>query len=213
MDQLHSLVKTQPPYATSACTALLNQLKYFAGNQIRNTASVGGNIVTGSPISDTCPLYMACGATFVLQGQGMPERQVLAEDFFLGYRCDSPLRPAPLIFLTVNLPCCRFDLHSHLRCVAWHVSCCEPVPVCCLLCHSSTGSTGLGLQDMAVVVATCMTSVCCSMLSKVALCKQLPAVSWSIESGVLLLLPTQVLAQIHSCSDLHTPTCCLMITC
>lgn len=86
MDQLRSLGKTQPAYATSACTALLNQLKYFAGNQIRNTASVGGNIVTGSPISDTCPLYMACGATFVLQGQGMPQRKVLAEDFFLGYR-------------------------------------------------------------------------------------------------------------------------------
>ena len=82
MDQLRSLVKTQPAHATSACAALVNQLKYFAGNQIRNTASVGGNIVTGSPISDTCPLYMACGATFVLQGQGMPQRQVLAEDFF-----------------------------------------------------------------------------------------------------------------------------------
>ena len=86
MDQLRSLVKTQPAHATSACAALLSQLKYFAGNQIRNTASVAGNIVTGSPISDTCPLYMACGATFVLQGQGMPQRQVLAEDFFLGYR-------------------------------------------------------------------------------------------------------------------------------
>ena len=109
MDQLRSLVKTQPAHATSACTALLNQLKYFAGNQIRNTASVGGNIVTGSPISDTCPLYMACGATFVLQGQGMPERQVLAEDFFLGYRCAPPPAPppppSPFLFLTVCLAC------------------------------------------------------------------------------------------------------------
>ena len=86
MDKIRTLVKSQPAHEMSTCTALLNQLKYFAGNQIRNTASVGGNIVTGSPISDTCPLYMACGATFVLQGQGIPERQVLAEDFFLGYR-------------------------------------------------------------------------------------------------------------------------------
>ena len=86
MDKIRGLVHSQPGHEMSACTALLNQLKYFAGNQIRNTASVGGNIVTGSPISDTCPLYMASGATFVLQAEGMPERQVLAEDFFLGYR-------------------------------------------------------------------------------------------------------------------------------
>ena len=86
MDKMRSLIKSQPAHEVSACTALLNQLKYFAGNQIRNTASVGGNIVTGSPISDSCPLYMACGATFVLQEEGKPQRSVLAEDFFLGYR-------------------------------------------------------------------------------------------------------------------------------
>ena len=86
MDRMRSLIKSQPAHQVSACTALLTQLKYFAGNQIRNTASVGGNIVTGSPISDSCPLYMACGATFVLQEEGKPQRSVLAEDFFLGYR-------------------------------------------------------------------------------------------------------------------------------
>ena len=86
MDKMRSVIATRPAHQTSACRALLHQLKYFAGNQIRNTASVGGNIVTGSPISDTCPLYMACGATFVLKAQGQPERTVLAENFFLGYR-------------------------------------------------------------------------------------------------------------------------------
>ena len=47
-----------------------------AGVQIRNTASVGGNIVTGSPISDLNPLYMAARAVFVVGGQGTPEREV-----------------------------------------------------------------------------------------------------------------------------------------
>ena len=47
-----------------------------AGVQIRNTASVGGNIVTGSPISDMNPLYMAARAVFVVGGQGTPEREV-----------------------------------------------------------------------------------------------------------------------------------------
>ena len=58
----------------------------FAGAQIRNTASVGGNIVTGSPISDVNPLYMAMGATFTVEGKGTAPRTIEANDFFLGYR-------------------------------------------------------------------------------------------------------------------------------
>ena len=58
----------------------------FAGAQIRNTASVGGNIVTGSPISDVNPLYMAMGATFTVEGKGTEPRTIEANDFFLGYR-------------------------------------------------------------------------------------------------------------------------------
>ena len=65
-------------------------LRSFAGAQIRNTASVGGNIVTGSPISDVNPLYMAMGATFTVEGKGTEPRQIAANDFFLGYRCATP---------------------------------------------------------------------------------------------------------------------------
>ena len=57
-----------------------------AGNQIRNTAGVGGNIVTGSPISDLNPIYMAARAVFTTAGEGTKSRTVPATDFFLGYR-------------------------------------------------------------------------------------------------------------------------------
>ncbi len=32
------------------CQALIDQLKYFASTQIRNVASLGGNIVNASPM-------------------------------------------------------------------------------------------------------------------------------------------------------------------
>lgn len=76
-EALKSLVAALPRHQTSTYTAFLEQLKYFAGVQIRNAASVGGNIITGSPISDLNPLYMAAGAVFTLVGEGTPERQVL----------------------------------------------------------------------------------------------------------------------------------------
>ncbi len=60
---------------------------WFAGNQIRNVSAVGGNIATGSPISDLNPLWMAAGASFVTAGKGTGQRCVPASAFFIGYRC------------------------------------------------------------------------------------------------------------------------------
>jgi xanthine dehydrogenase/oxidase len=72
---LEQLQHALPAERTRAFGAVREQLKYFAGIQIRNAAAIGGNIVTGSPISDLNPLLMACRAVFTVQGQGLPERQ------------------------------------------------------------------------------------------------------------------------------------------
>lgn len=56
-------IESRPPHETQAFAAVLRQLHWFAGRQIRNVASIGGNVVTGSPISDLNPLWMACGST------------------------------------------------------------------------------------------------------------------------------------------------------
>ena len=72
---LEQLIAALPAHRTRAFVALREQLKYFAGVQIRNAAALGGNIVTGSPISDINPLLMACRATFTIVGQDLPERQ------------------------------------------------------------------------------------------------------------------------------------------
>ena len=69
-----------------SCKAFIEQLKWFAGTQIRNAASIGGNISTASPISDLNPLWMAVGAKFRIIDYKGNIRTVLAENFFLGYR-------------------------------------------------------------------------------------------------------------------------------
>lgn len=73
-------------FQTSSCRAILEQLKWFAGTQIRNVASVGGNICTASPISDLNPLWMAAGAKFYISDCKGNIRICAAENFFLGYR-------------------------------------------------------------------------------------------------------------------------------
>ncbi|XP_074291115.1 xanthine dehydrogenase 1-like isoform X2 [Silene latifolia] len=89
----------------SSCTAIIEQLKWFAGTQIRNVASVGGNICTASPISDLNPLWMAARAKFQIIDSKGNIRTVLAENFFLGYRkIDLAIDE---ILLSIHLPWTR----------------------------------------------------------------------------------------------------------
>lgn len=83
---LSKVIKEHAPHKTSSCKAILEQLKWFAGTQIKNVASVGGNICTASPISDLNPLWMSAGAKFQVIDCKGNIRTILARDFFLGYR-------------------------------------------------------------------------------------------------------------------------------
>ncbi|GJU77033.1 xanthine dehydrogenase 1-like protein [Tanacetum coccineum] len=83
---LKKMIEERPGYETSACKAITEQIKWFAGTQIRNVASVGGNICTASPISDLNPLWMSSRAKFNIVDIKGNVRTVLAENFFLGYR-------------------------------------------------------------------------------------------------------------------------------
>ncbi|KAM1342911.1 hypothetical protein ACFX11_007181 [Malus domestica] len=83
---LRTVITERAAHETSACKAFVEQLKWFAGVQIRNVASVGGNICTASPISDLNPLWMASRAKFQIIDCKGNIRTTLAENFFLGYR-------------------------------------------------------------------------------------------------------------------------------
>ncbi|KAM0887057.1 hypothetical protein ACQ4PT_029289 [Festuca glaucescens] len=83
---LKRVIAERGSHETSSCQAILGQLKWFAGTQISNVASVGGNICTASPISDLNPLWMATGAKFQIIDVNNNIRTTVAKDFFLGYR-------------------------------------------------------------------------------------------------------------------------------
>ena len=60
-------------------------LRRFASVQVRNAATIGGNIANGSPIGDGPPALIALGATLHLR-RGSERRQLALENFFLDYR-------------------------------------------------------------------------------------------------------------------------------
>ncbi|KFF60416.1 dehydrogenase [Cryobacterium sp. MLB-32] len=73
----------------------------FASRLIRNQATFGGNLGTGSPIGDAPPALLALGARLVLASSD-GQREVALEDYFTGYRT-TVLRPGELI-LAVRIP-------------------------------------------------------------------------------------------------------------
>ncbi|CAM8886680.1 unnamed protein product [Rhodiola kirilowii] len=86
LNKMRNIVAAVGSYKTSSCKAFIEQIKWFAGTQIKNVASVGGNICTASPISDLNPLWMAARAEFRIMDSKGNIRKTPAERFFLGYR-------------------------------------------------------------------------------------------------------------------------------
>ena len=82
--------------------ALGRMLRVFGSRQIRNRATMGGNIVTASPIGDSAPVLLALDAKVVLvslvgrntaprngnggAGSGLSERTIPIGEFFVAYR-------------------------------------------------------------------------------------------------------------------------------
>ena len=72
-------------FAEASLPQLLPMLKVFASWQIRNVASIGGNLATASPIGDLIPLFVALRAKLELISR-TGSRWVEVEDFITAYR-------------------------------------------------------------------------------------------------------------------------------
>src|ERR1017187_795706 len=100
--------------------ALGDMLRVFGSRQIRNRATMGGNLVTASPIGDSAPVLLALDAKVVLVGQAsslspfktekletgatpvLRERTLPIGEFFIAYR-KTALQPGEIL-KTILIP-------------------------------------------------------------------------------------------------------------
>eukprot|EP00040_Diaphanoeca_grandis_P018555 m.97622 g.97622 ORF g.97622 m.97622 type:complete len:1296 (+) comp26995_c0_seq1:59-3946(+) len=82
---LQNICKEQPEYRCWNFTACLEMLRWFAGEQIRNMATLAGNIVNASPISDLAPVFLAARTTLTVVSPTRT-RVIKITDFHKGYR-------------------------------------------------------------------------------------------------------------------------------
>lgn len=83
-------------YELRGLVAIRHMLSWFASNQIRNVASIAGNIVTASPISDLNPMLLSCGAILTIASLEGGTRDCDIKDFFLAYR-KVDLKPSEIL--------------------------------------------------------------------------------------------------------------------
>jgi xanthine dehydrogenase small subunit len=104
-------------------------IRRFAGLQVRNAATVGGNIANGSPIGDGPPAFIALGAMLTVRSvEG--KRTIPLEDYFLEYGVQDRRqgefveslfipRPAPADLVHISKLSRRFDSDISAVCGAF----------------------------------------------------------------------------------------------
>ncbi|CAN5814952.1 hypothetical protein BH09VER1_BH09VER1_33580 [soil metagenome] len=115
LDEIKAITATETHWEIGAAATLTNieqalageypslaqMLTLFASRQIRNRATMGGNLVTASPIGDSAPVLLSLDAEVVV-GSRTEERVIPLHEFFLDYRKPA-LRPGE-IMLRIRLP-------------------------------------------------------------------------------------------------------------
>jgi xanthine dehydrogenase small subunit len=97
-----ALTLTEVERRLDGSVPLLAQLfPQFASRLIRNAATIGGNLGTGSPIGDVAPVLLALEASLVLASVD-GEREVAVSDYFTGYR--QSVRRADELIKAVRVP-------------------------------------------------------------------------------------------------------------
>jgi len=80
---------------------LADLARRVAAAAVQNRATIGGNLVTGSPAADSPPALLALDAMLVLVGPG-GRREVTMADFYTGYR-ETARRPDEIL-LRIRVP-------------------------------------------------------------------------------------------------------------
>ncbi|XP_057599156.1 xanthine dehydrogenase/oxidase isoform X2 [Hippopotamus amphibius kiboko] len=94
-----------PTQKTEVFRGVLEQLRWFAGKQVKSVASIGGNIITASPISDLNPVFMASGTKLTIVSRGTRRTVPMDHTFFPSYR--KTLLGPEEILLSVEIPYSR----------------------------------------------------------------------------------------------------------
>jgi xanthine dehydrogenase/oxidase len=95
-------IKELPENETRIYRAIDDMMNYFSSQQTRNVASAGGSIMTGTPISDLNPIFLAASVELEVESVNGSRRVKMDENFFTAYRKNSIKTEE--ILLSISIP-------------------------------------------------------------------------------------------------------------
>ncbi|KAI8791232.1 xanthine dehydrogenase/oxidase [Biomphalaria glabrata] len=99
---LKTTISKLPDFKTRVFTAFVEMLKRFGSHQIRSVASLAGNIMSASSISDLSPLLLASRAVVTVHDIDGTNRNIdMDENFFTGYRKTCLKNTDVIIYITL----------------------------------------------------------------------------------------------------------------
>ncbi|XP_010020346.1 PREDICTED: aldehyde oxidase 1-like, partial [Nestor notabilis] len=104
-DVLTNAISEFPEEKTKVFCAVFQQLRTLGGEQIRNVASLGGNIVSRKSSSDLNPVLAASNCMLNLASRGK-KRQILLSDIFGEGFGNNTITPEEIL-VSVHIPCSR----------------------------------------------------------------------------------------------------------
>jgi xanthine dehydrogenase small subunit len=105
IEEIHDNTKLQLP-------ALANMLSWFGSKQIRNIASLGGNVGSASPIGDSLPVLIAYQANIILRNSNK-QRKIRIGDFITDYR-KTDIQPDEIIYaIEIPIPDPQVKIRSY----------------------------------------------------------------------------------------------------
>lgn len=89
---------------------LEKQLDLIASLQIRNSATIGGNIVNASPIADLVIILLALNCVLTLSN-GKSRRNIALKDFYLGYKILNKSYDELIEYIEFEIPYSNYDFN------------------------------------------------------------------------------------------------------
>uniref|UniRef100_A0A1Y1MI51 xanthine dehydrogenase n=2 Tax=Photinus pyralis TaxID=7054 RepID=A0A1Y1MI51_PHOPY len=108
---LSEQIQVLPEHETRIFVAVVDMLRYLGGKQIRNVATIGGNIANASPLSDLCTVLVAAGAVVEISSVRGSRVVTMDEHFFTRYQ--TTILQDVEILIAITIPYSNSNQYFH----------------------------------------------------------------------------------------------------
>lgn len=110
------LIQKMDKSRTKILVELMDMYRWFGGKQIKNVASIGGNVINGSPIADLNPILKAAGTMLKLSSVKGTRMVPLDHQFYTDYKTNILTDEEVLVSLDIPFTSANEYFYAYKQC-------------------------------------------------------------------------------------------------